>query len=83
MSRRGVGISFIAIASFLISSKYISAAIFGSSLQNWNEGLFNAMLEYVGNTLSNLSVIALIAGILYLFIAEFESIRNKKKEQYY
>lgn len=31
MNKRGTGVTFIAIAAFLFSAKYISAAIFGSS----------------------------------------------------
>lgn len=29
MNKRGTGVAFIAIATFLFSAKYISAAIFG------------------------------------------------------
>ena len=58
MSKRGGGVAFIAIAAFLFSTKYISAAIFGSGVLSWSEDLFSAMLSYVGTPLSLYSIIA-------------------------
>lgn len=80
MRRRGTGIAFIAISALLFSTKYLSAAIFGSNVVSWSEELFNAMLDSVGNTLSNLSLWSLIIGILYLVWGEYEEfkINNKK-----
>lgn len=79
MRRRGTGIAFIAISAFLISTKYISAAIFGSGVASWNEQLFNAMLNYVGNTLSNFSLWTLIIGIVYIAWGEFDELKIKNK----
>ena len=70
MSRRGAGISFCFIAAFLFSIRYISAAIFGSSVTSWNRELFSGMLKYTGNTLVILSIISLGGGIAYLVLAE-------------
>lgn len=70
MNRRGAGVSFCFIASFLFSVRYISAAIFGSGVSSWDRVLFNAMLECIGNTLLILSVISLVVGIIYLIMAE-------------
>ncbi|EKP0369321.1 hypothetical protein P0D19_003056, partial [Listeria innocua] len=56
MNKRGTGVTFIAIAAFLFSAKYISAAIFGSNLASHNRELFLAMLEYIGYPLSICSV---------------------------
>jgi len=80
MRRRGIGIAFVTISALLFSTKYISAAIFGSSSVSWSKELFNAMLDSVGNTLSNLSIWSLIIGILYLVWGEYEEfkINNKK-----
>lgn len=72
MSRRGAGISFCFIAAFLFSIRYISAAIFGSSVTSWNRELFSGMLKYTGNTLVILSIISLGVGIAYLVLAEKE-----------
>jgi hypothetical protein len=49
------------------------AAIFGSNVSSWDSQLFNAMLDYVGKGPLIMSVLALIAGIGYLALAEFES----------
>ena len=70
MGRRAAGVGFCFIAAFLYSARYISAAIFGSGVVSWNADLFNGMLQYVGNSLTILSVIALAVGIVYLTWAE-------------
>ena len=72
MNKRGTGVAFIAIAAFLFSAKYISAAIFGSGLASYNKELFLAMLEYIGNPLSICSVIALLIGLAYIVWGEYE-----------
>jgi hypothetical protein len=79
MSKRGAGVAFIAIAAFLFSTKYISAAIFGSGVLSWSEDLFNAMLSYVGTPLSLCSIIALIIGITYIAWGEYEEFIIKKQ----
>jgi arginine exporter protein ArgO len=76
MSRRITGVLFLAISALLYSARFITAAIFGSSLANWSSDLFNAMLQYVGKGLVTWSVVALVAGILYLVWAEFEAWRS-------
>ena len=77
MSRRATGTILLMISAILYSVRYLSAAIFGSGVSSWDQGLFNAMLEYVGDSPKNLSVLALIAGIIYLIWAEIEG-TNKK-----
>ncbi|MCE7792177.1 hypothetical protein K8O68_07030 [Salipaludibacillus sp. CUR1] len=79
MTRRGTGVAFIAISAFLISTKYISAAVFGSGVASWNEQLFNNMLEYVGNLLSNFSLLALVIGIGYIIWGEYDALKAKKE----
>ena len=79
MTRRGTGIEFIAISAFLISIKYISAAIFGSGVASWDGGLFNAMLSHVGYTLSNFSLLSLLVGILYIVWGEYEELKREKR----
>ena len=73
MSRRTTGTVLLGISAFLYSTRYLSAAIFGSSLTTWNTKLFNAMLQSVGKELVTLSLIALIAGLAYLVLAEVEA----------
>ena len=79
MNKRGTGVAFIAIAAFLFSAKYISAAIFGSSVASWDEDLFNAMLEYIGYPLSICSIIALLIGLAYIVWGEYEEFTIKKR----
>ena len=79
MNKRGTGVAFIAIAAFLFSAKYISAAIFGLSVASWDEDLFNAMLSYIGNPLSICSIIALLLGLVYIAWGEYEEFIIKKQ----
>lgn len=79
MSRRGVGVSFVAIAAFLYASRYVAAAIFGSGLKTWNSDLFDGMLSYVGPELVTLSKIALVMGILYLIWGEYQEWTARRK----
>ncbi|MCR2805772.1 hypothetical protein [Paenibacillus soyae] len=81
MQRRTVGVILLCISAFLYGVRYLSAAIFGSGVSSWDSQLFNAMLEYVGDGPLIMSWIALIAGIGYLFFAEFETflVKNVKE----
>lgn len=79
MNKRGSGVAFIAIAAFLFSAKYISAAIFGSGVLSWDEELFNAMLSYIGSPLSIASMIALIIGVGYISWGEYDEFKSKKQ----
>ncbi|WP_042273420.1 hypothetical protein [Faecalimicrobium dakarense] len=74
MNRRGTGAIFCLISAILFSTRYISAAIFSSNVSSWDAELFSHMLGYVGNTLTTLSGISLVIGIVYLILAE----RNKE-----
>ncbi|MBS4025528.1 MAG: hypothetical protein KGZ96_07605 [Clostridia bacterium] len=78
MNKRGAGISLIAISAFLFASRHVSAAIFGSGVSSWNAGLYDNMLNYVGNSLSNFGLATLLVGIVYLIWGEFEEIKSKK-----
>lgn len=66
MNNKGVGVTFCLISAILISTKYISAAIFMSNVTSWDASLFHSGLEYVGPFLSRASIVALIIGILFL-----------------
>ena len=79
MNRRAAGVMFCCISAFLFSSRYIAAAIFGSGVQSWSARLYSAMLNYVGKTLTVWAVIALIAGIVYLVIAERQEAKSKSR----
>lgn len=73
MHRRTVGIILLCISAFLYGVRYLSAAIFGSNVSSWNSDLFNNMLAYIGNGPLFWSWIALVIGVGYLIVAEFES----------
>jgi hypothetical protein len=77
ITRRTTGTILLMISAFLYGIRYLSAAIFGSGVSSWDRGLFNAMLDYVGDGPKNLSILALIAGIMYLIWAEIEGINKK------
>jgi hypothetical protein len=80
MPRRTTGTLLLGISALLYSTRYLSAAIFGSSLTTWNAKLFNAMLQSVGTELVTLSLIALIAGLAYLVWAEIEAWRSSNQD---
>ena len=66
MNNKGVGVTFCLISAILISTKYISAAIFMSNVTSWDASLFHSGLEYVGPFLSIEAILAMIIGILFL-----------------
>ncbi len=70
MSRRATGVAFIAIAAFLFAAHYLAAAILGSQVRSWDEDLYGAMLAYIGPELPLLSAAFLLAGLVYLVLAE-------------
>lgn len=72
MSRRTTGAVLLFISASLYSTRYLAAAIMGSSLTHWNADLFGALLQYVGRELEVWSLIALIGGLVYLVWAEFD-----------
>jgi len=78
MNRRGTGIFFILIASFLYCTKFLTAAIFGSGVMSWSYDLYHVMLDYVGNSLNVWSLLSLLVGLFYLVWAELDSLRNSK-----
>ena len=78
MSRRTAGVLLLFISSLMYSTRYIAAAIFGSSVSSWDAELFNAMLQYVGKELVTWSIIALVAGLAYLTWSEVDAIWNNK-----
>lgn len=61
--------AFCAIAALLYIARYITAAIFGSGVSSWSADLFGRMLEYTGPGLLIMSIISLVAGVVYLILA--------------
>jgi hypothetical protein len=75
MSRRTTGTVLLLISALLYSTRYLSAAIFGSGMMGWSAENFQALLQYIGPQLSNWSLVALIFGVGYILWAEVEVIR--------
>lgn len=76
MNDKIVGAIFCFISAFLISAKYISAALFMSNVASWDATLFASGLEYVGSTLSLASIVALVVGIAFIGLGFYQ---KKKK----
>jgi hypothetical protein len=76
LSRRGVGLGFIVIATLLFCTHYLTAAIYKTALgpgSNLNETDFQNMLNYTNSTgFSVMLYIALAVGIIYLILGEFD-----------
>ncbi len=81
MSRRGAGITFIAISALFYITRYISAGLYLVSFDtgSWNSEIFSNFLAYVDQGLTSLSIAALIIGIVYLVWAEVASLREGRR----
>lgn len=79
MNNKGVGAVFCLISAILISARYISAAVFMSSVSSWDAELFAQGLEYVGPFLLVISVIALIIGVIFLGYGLYEDRKTDGK----
>ena len=76
MNRRGAGVSFCCISAFLYSIKYLSAAIYYSTNRS---APFKDIFNEIGYSLDIISIISLIAGIIYIVISEkVDYIANKE-----
>lgn len=71
MERRTAGVMLLGIAALLYGIRYLCAAIRLSGIPDTNPELFRIALRTIGRAPLVLSVIALIAGLIYLFAAEF------------
>lgn len=80
MSHRTTGTLLIVVSALLYSTRYLAAAIFGSSAPGWSADLFQAMLQYVGPGLTTWSTIALAVGIVYMIWAEVDAWRSGRRE---
>ena len=74
MSRRKTGVTFIAISALLFTTRFISAAIWGSGFTSWNTERFHTLLGYVDQGLTTYAVVALVFGALYILWAEIRAL---------
>ncbi len=81
MNKRGTGTILIVVAALLYCTKYLSAAIFASNSSSWGSDIFQNMLSYTGGDLGLFSLIALVAGIIYLVWEEGSAIHTRRKEK--
>ncbi len=79
MNSKGTGAVFCLISALLMSTRYLSAAIFLSGAASWDAELFRAGLEYVGSPLKIASMIALAAGVCFLLAGIVQDIRKTGK----
>ena len=76
MKRRTAGIGLIFTAAMLYASRFITAALFGSGAMSWNKDFFRSLLQYTDQGLTTVSIIALVAGLIYLVWAEIETAKK-------
>ena len=81
MSRRITGIGLIFVSAFLYATRYLVAAVMGSSMINWDAGLFSAMLQYVGRGLVQWSLVSLVGGLIYMVWAELGTLRKQDRKE--
>jgi pantothenate kinase len=79
MKKRATGLALLLIAALLESTRYISAAIYGSGVSldgGYGPDQFNKWLGYTSSGLSIWALLAFIIGIVYLIWAEYEEYRK-------
>ncbi len=81
MNKRAAGVAFVFIAAFLFLGRYIVAAIFMSNPSSMDAALFSHGLEYVGSPLLILSIISLVIGCIYLFLAEIAHLDDEVEQE--
>ncbi|MGD8822239.1 MAG: hypothetical protein PVG63_03985 [Anaerolineales bacterium] len=73
MNRRALGFGFIALSTLLYVSRFIAAAIYGSSQTTWNAELFQGLLGYVDQGLSTAAIVGLALGVIFIAWSELAS----------
>ena len=71
MNNKGVGAVFCLIAAILMAARYVTAALFMSSISTWSSDMFRASLEYIGPALPIAAIAALIVGVIFLAVGIF------------
>ena len=72
MNNKGVGAVFCLIASILMAARYVTAALFMSSISTWSSDMFRASLEYIGPALPIAAIAALAVGVVFLGVGIFK-----------
>ena len=79
MNNKGVGAVFCLISAILMSTRYISAAVFMSNVSSWNTVLFQSGLSYIGSSLKNASIVSLVVGIVFLGYGLYQDVKSQRK----
>lgn len=66
MNRRALGFGFIALSTLVYISRFLTAAIYGSTQSSWSAELFQALLGYVDQGLSTAALVGLAVGVLFI-----------------
>lgn len=80
MNNKGVGTVFCLIASLLMAARYITAAIFMSSISTWSSEMFQTSLGYIGPALPIAAVAALIIGVVFLGVGISQDRKDSAKK---
>ncbi len=80
MNNTGVGAVLCLISAILMSTRYISAAVFMSGVASWDADLFQYGLSYVGSPLKIAAIVALAAGIVFLGIGLYQDNKRPKEK---
>jgi len=78
MNRRGVGVSFIALAILLFISKNLIAVIFGIQMHSYTKESLKVLISIMDSKFDYFAIILLVAGILYVLWSELE---EEKKDE--
>ena len=70
MSRRYTGLGFCSLAALLYAARFLTAAIYGSSMMGWSGDNFRALLSYVDQGFTFPITLASAMGIIYLIWGE-------------
>jgi len=71
MSRRTVGVVFIAIAAFLYATRFICGTLLLVNLNVINHDMLVSALQSLGSGLTLFSLLSLVIGAFYLMWEEF------------
>jgi len=73
-----MGCVFVAIAAYLYAARFIAAANYISNMQNWGRDWFQRSMSYVGSDLHLWALVALIIGVVYLVLDEWNDLKRQK-----
>jgi hypothetical protein len=79
MKRRTTGCVFVAIAAFLYAVRFLAAAIYVSNMQSHGPDIFQLSMSYVGSDLHLWAFAALIMGVVYLVLDEWNDFKSRSE----